>query len=146
MKRNGCVMQLTRVFLGNIFQICFSFEKSTWETSPCVCTRACKRVQRLDSLLLSCVTLQHICQNAANIFSETFTNMFLLQSSSIHQFSIFYAYFIIRRVIILELIKLMTNSEAHHTNYSLLKRKTLSCGKQTKKYKQITCFYLCFLQ
>ena len=96
---------------------------------PCVCMRASKRVQCFESLLLICVTLQHICQNATNIFSETFTNMFLFKSSSIHQFGIFYTYFIIRRVIILELIKLMTHSEAHHTNYSLLKRKTLPCGK-----------------
>ena len=118
MKRKGCVMQLTRVFSGNIFQNCFNFEKSTWETSPCVCMRACKRVQRFESLLLSCVTLSHICQNAANIFSETFTNTLLLQSSSIHQFGILHTYFIIRRVIILKFIKLMTHSEAHHTNYS----------------------------
>ena len=54
--RKGCAMQLTTVFLGNIFQICFNFEKNTWETSPCVCMRACTRVQRFESLLLSCVT------------------------------------------------------------------------------------------
>ena len=40
--------------------------------------------------------------------------MFLFKSISIRQFGIFYIYFIIRRVIILELIKLMTHSEAHH--------------------------------
>ena len=129
MKRKGCVMQLTRVFSGNILKNCFNFEKCTSETSPCVCIRACKRVRRFESLLLSCITLSHICQNDANIFSETLTNMFLLRSSSVHQFDILYTYFIIRRVIILELIKLMTHSEAHHTNYSLLKRKTLLCGK-----------------
>ena len=135
MKRKGCAMKLTRVFLGNIFQICFNFEKSTWETSPCVCMRACKRVQRLESLLLSCVTLSYICQNAANIFSETFTNTFLFQSSSIHQLGILHTYFIIRPVIILELIKLMTHSEAHHANYLCSRVKRCRVVNKKKKYK-----------
>ena len=34
-----------------------------------------------------------------------------------------YTYFVIRRVIILKLIKLMTHLEAHLKNYSLLKKK-----------------------
>ena len=135
-------MQLTRVFSGNIFQNCFSFEKSTRETYPCVYIRACKRVQRLESLLLSCVTLSHICQNAANIFSETFTNTFLFQSSSIHQLGILHTYFIIRPVIILELIKLMTHSEAHHANYLCSREKR--CRVVNKKRN--TNNMLCFLQ
>ena len=63
------------------------------------------------------------------LFSETFTNTFLFQSSSIHQFGIVYTYFIISRAIILVLIKLMTHSEDHQTNYSLLKKKKLLCVK-----------------
>ena len=125
MKRK-CCYAINKVFSVNIFQNYFNFEKSLWETFPFVCKRAFKYVQRFESLLLSCVTLSHICQNAANIFSETFTNTFLLQSSSIHQIVILYTCFIIRRVIILEL---MTHSEFHHTNYLLFKRKTLPRGK-----------------
>ena len=135
MKRSGCVMQLTGVFSGNIFQNCFNLEKSMWETYPCICMGARKRVQCLESLLLSYVTLSHICQNAANIFSETFTNTFLFQSGTIHQFDILHTYFIIRPEISLELIKLITHSEARQANYSLLKRKTFPGGKDKKKYK-----------
>ena len=135
MKRKGCVMQLTRVCSGNIFQNCSNFEKSTWQTSPCVCVRACKRVQHLESVILRCVTLLYICQNATNIFSETFTNTFLFQSSSIHQLGILHTYFIIRPVIILELIKLMTHSEAHHANYLCSRVKRCRVVNKKKKYK-----------
>ena len=56
-KLSDTFMQLTRVFSGHIFQNCFNFEESAWETYPCECMRACKRVKYFENLPLSCVTV-----------------------------------------------------------------------------------------
>ena len=69
-KRKNCVMQLTRVFSGSIFQNCFIFQILLW----------------------NCVTLSRICQNV-NIFHKSFTHTFLLQPSSVHQFGVLYTYY-----------------------------------------------------
>ena len=141
-KRKDCVKQLTRTFSGDVFQNCFNFEKSAWETFPCVCMRACKRVQHFESLLWSDVTLSHICQSVPNIFYETFKNAFLLQSSSIHQFGILYTYFVIRRVIILKLFKLMTYPGTHHTIIHCSRKK---CCREVNKQRNTNNMLLSLL-
>lgn len=65
-KLSDTFMQLTRVFSGHIFQNCFNFEESAWETYPCECMRACKRVKYFENLPLSGV--RHCLRNELHIF------------------------------------------------------------------------------
>ena len=63
-------MQLNRVFAEHIFQNSLNFRKSAWETSLYASMCAWNRIERLESLPLSCVSFLHLCQNVANIFNE----------------------------------------------------------------------------